>query len=58
MVEDVHRDFNIKVNSFLGDIGAVNSVLKNTLFNKYCVSLYGSQNCILFHGDMDNLYVA
>ena len=39
------NDFNIKVNSFLGDFNQVTSVLKNNLFPLYCTSYYGSHLC-------------
>ena len=58
MVQDVLKDFNIKVNSFLGDFGCTSSALKNTLFDKYCMSLYGSQNCMLYNRDISKLFIS
>ena len=47
---DLVKDFNIKLNSFLGNFNQLTSVLKNKLFPLYCSSYYGSHLC-----DLQNL---
>ena len=44
-ISSLSNDFNIKVNSFLGDFYQITSVLKNKLFPLYCTSFYGSHLC-------------
>ena len=57
-VKYIIKDFNCKVNSFLGDFGMMSSKLKNFLFDKYCTSFYGSNLCRLFDDNiMNDLYV-
>ena len=46
-ISTIANDFNIKVNSFLGDFHQLTSVLKNKLFPLYCTSFYGSHLCDL-----------
>ncbi len=47
LIESVVRDFNSKFNSFMADFGCTNSVVKNKLFQQYCVVFYGFRNCAL-----------
>ena len=54
-IDYIKRDFNCKVNCFLGN--TLSSVLKNELFNTYCMSLYGSNICNLDDTSMEPLYV-
>ena len=58
MVGHIVRDFNVKINTFLTDFGGANSMLKNMLFDKYCLSLYGSQHCMLSASGMNDLYIS
>ena len=37
----IRRDFFVKFNSFIGDLGHLSSDIKQTLFQTYCMSLYG-----------------
>ena len=46
-VSNIAKDFNIKVNAFLGDFNQLTSSLKNSLFPLYCTSFYGSHLCDL-----------
>ena len=46
------KDFNCKVNSFLGNFSQLTSELKNKLFSVYCTSYYGSHLCN-FHNLQD-----
>jgi hypothetical protein len=39
------KDFNTKVNSFLGNFGEIACDVKNDLFQTYCTSFYGSHLC-------------
>ncbi len=57
LVESVLRDFNITFNSFMADFGCTSSVVKNKLFQQYCMVFYGFQNCALYNKDIDRLYV-
>ena len=41
------KDFNFKVNCFLGNFNQLTSELKNKLFSVYCSSYYGSHLCNL-----------
>ena len=41
-IENIKKDFIIKVNSFLGDFNQISSHIKYDLFRTYCMSLYGT----------------
>jgi len=56
LIDNIVRDFNIKVNHFLTDFGRVTSRVKNILFKQHCASLYGVQNCIM--SDLEEMCVA
>jgi hypothetical protein len=54
-IEYLCKDFIMKVNSFLGTFGELSSDIKNTLFQTYCSSFYGSHLCDFNH--IENVYV-
>ena len=58
LVHHVKNDFICKVNSFLANFNNVSSYVKNSLFQQYCFSLYGSNLCMLDHNSMNDLRVA
>ncbi len=57
LVESVVRDFNSKFNSIMADFGGTSSVVKNKLFQQYCMVFYGFQNYALYNKDIERLYV-
>ncbi len=57
LVESVVRDFNNKFNSVMADVGRTCSVVRNKLFQQYCMVFYGFQNCALCNKDIEILYV-
>ncbi len=57
LVESVVRDFNSKFNNVMADFGCTSSVVKNKLFQQYCVVFYAFQNCALYNEDIERLYV-
>ena len=42
LVECIVRDFNVKVNSVIANFSGISSIVKHSLYEKYCTSLYGS----------------
>jgi hypothetical protein len=58
MISNVMNDFVCKVNSFLANFSSVSSNVRNNLFQQYCMSLYGSNACMLSHSDANNVNVA
>ena len=52
------KDFNSQFNSFFGDFKNASSCMRNELFNKYCMSFYGSQILPLFNTCMETVYTA
>ncbi len=52
LVESVVRDFNSKFNSFMADFGCTSSVVKNKLFQQYCMVFYA-----LYNKDIERLYI-
>ncbi len=57
LVENVVRDFNCKFNSCMADCGCTSSVVKNKIFQQYCMVFYGFQNCASYDEDIERLYV-
>ncbi len=57
-VQPIVNDFNTKVNTFLAYFNEVRCDVKNSLFNQYCTSFYGAHITMLYHKDVENLYVA
>ena len=58
LITNVRNDFVSKVDSFLGNFSYVSSFVKNDLFQKYCLSLYGCNLCMLGHNSIKHLSVA
>jgi hypothetical protein len=42
LVENIVKDFNCKVNNVVASFSGISSVIKHSLYEKYCTSLYGS----------------
>lgn len=58
LITNVRNDFICKVNSFLANFSHVSSQVKNSLFQNYCFSLYGSNLCMLDHSSISQLSIA
>ena len=58
LVKYVKRDFTSKVNAYLANFSGVTADVKGKLFNQYCMSLYGSNACMLFDQSLVELDVA
>jgi hypothetical protein len=57
LIQPIVNDFNVKFNTFLAYFNKVRCDVKNTLFKQYCTSFYGAHISVLYHKDIDNLYV-
>jgi hypothetical protein len=58
LISHVKSDFVGKVNSFLANFPNVSSHVRNSLFQQYCLSLYGSNSCMLNHSSICDISVA
>ena len=58
MISNVKNDFTCKVNAFLGNFSEISSHVKNSLFQQYCLSLYGSTACMLDNIKVKELKIA
>ena len=58
LMTNVKDDFVCKVNSFLANFPNVSSLVKNSLFQQYCMSLYGTNSCMLDHHNIKEVQVA
>ena len=58
LISNVKNDFVCKANSFLANFSSVSSHVRNHLFKQYCISLYGSNSCMLDHNDVNSINIA